>query len=141
MRVWVHFVFSLIIAIILYPLFGWKALFVLAGGVLIDVDHYIWYAYRHRKMNFFEAYKYYLKNLEKNDFTADIGILLVFHTIEFLAVMIILSFYDASFLLFTIGLLFHYLLDAVFLYFVAKQVIADHSIMHWILKNKFKKFK
>jgi len=139
MKVWVHFVFSLAIGIILYPIFGWKALFVLAGGVLIDLDHYLWYAYRHKKANFFEAYKYYLKNLEKNDFTSDIGILLVFHTIEFLALMIVLSFYGEAFFLFTIGLLLHYLLDAVFLYFVAKRLIADYSLVHWVLKNKIQK--
>lgn len=116
-------------------------MFVLVGGVLIDGDHYLWYVYRYRKVNFFDAYRHYIKNLEKNDFTADIGILLVLHTIEFLIIMLVLSFYDAIFLLFTVGLIFHYILDAVFLYFVAKRVIADYSAVHWILKTKFKKFK
>ena len=111
----------------------------LAGGVLIDVDHYLWYAYRYRKMDFFEAYRYYLKNLAKNDFMADIGILLVFHTIEFLAFMAVLSFYDSAFFLFTVGLASHYMLDVIFLYFVAKRRIADYSIVHWVLKNKIQK--
>ena len=142
MKVWVHFVFSLLISGILFQWFGWKVIFVLAGGVLIDIDHYLWYVYKYKKLSVYGAYKSYLDGLERMDFMANIGILLIFHTIEFLIVMVGLSFYSTIFLLFTIGLLSHYILDFIFLYFIAKKVIANHSIILWVkinlISTKFK---
>ena len=136
MKTWVHFVVCLILAGILFPIYGWKVLFILVGGVLIDVDHYLWYAYKYRKFNLADSYNFFLKNMETKDFTSVIGILIIFHTLEFLLMMVLLSFYYELAFIFTIGLLSHYLLDSLFLYFVAKRVIADYSIIHWLYKNK-----
>lgn len=139
MKTWVHFLVSAILAVILYPVFGWKALFVIAGGVLIDIDHYLWYICKYKNFNLFKAYKFFIKNVETNEYTNVIGILLVFHTIEFLLIMAFLSFYFKSVFAFTIGLFSHYILDLIFLYFIAKRVIVNHSIVNWIFKNLIQK--
>ena len=138
MKLWVHLLSSLILAILLYPLLNFKVLFVLAGGTLIDVDHYFWYICRHKKFNLIGSYKFFMKNIEINDYTNVKGILLIFHTIEFLSIMILFSFYNKFALLFTIGLLSHYLLDFIWFYFILKRFILTHSIIWWIIKNKIK---
>lgn len=130
-----HLIFALFLAALLYPIFNWKVLFILAGGVLVDVDHYLWYIYKYKKFNIINSYKFYLKNIEVNDYSNVYGILLIFHTIEFLLLMILLSFYIEFALIFTIGLVLHYLLDLIFLYILPKRIIANHSIIWWIVKN------
>jgi len=135
MKPWVHLLLSLILAVILYPIFNFGVIFIFIGGVLIDVDHYLWYVYKYKKFNLFDSYKFYnIKNTKEH-----LGILLIFHTIEFLAAMIFLSFYFKSILIFTIGLLPHYLLDLIYFYKVYKRLIVNHSILSWIIKNKIKK--
>ena len=136
MKTWVHFAASLILAAILYPLYNWKVILVFAGGVLIDIDHYFWYIYKYRKFNIFQAYKFFLKNMIKRDFSSVSGILLIFHTIEFLLIIVILSIYLDFIFIFATGLLLHYLLDLIYLYSVPKQFIANHSIIYWIYRNK-----
>ncbi len=139
MKTWVHFSVSAVLAAVLYPAFGWKALFVIAGGVLIDIDHYLWYICRYKNFNMLKTYKFFIKNIETNKYTNVTGILLVFHTIEFLLIMAFLSFYFKSALAFTIGLFSHYILDLIFLYFAAKRFIVNHSIVNWIFKNIIQK--
>src|SRR3989344_9077428 len=123
MKTSVHLAVSLILAAMLYPLFKWDVLFILVGGVLIDVDHYLWYIYRYKKFNIIKSYNFFLKNIERNDFTNVYGVLLIFHTIEFLLIMVVLSFYSEFALIFTIGLLSHYLLDVIFMYSISKRLI------------------
>ena len=134
-----HFLLSSILAIALYPIFKFKVLLILAGGVLIDIDHYLWYAYKYRKFNLFECYKHFVSNTDKNNFHENIGILLPFHTIEFLSAVILLSFFIQPVLVFSIGLLSHYILDLIFLYSVPKRFITNPSLFSWVVKNKIQK--
>ena len=136
METWVHSLASLILAAILYPFFGWEIISVFVGGVMIDIDHYIWYVYKLRKYNPLKCYTYFIKDLEKNDWKDVQGNVLVFHTVEFFAICIILSFFNAIAFLFTVGLIGHYLLDLIWHLRVSKRVILDHSLIHWYAKNK-----
>jgi len=138
MKTSVHLLISSVLAAIIYPSHGWKVLLILVGGVLIDIDHYIWYACKYRNFNIVKSYRFYLKNLETNNFSNVYGLLLVFHTAEFLLAMSLFSFYNEYALLFTIGLLTHYIADLIFTLSVAKRFVANHSIISWILKNKQK---
>ena len=131
-----HFLSSLALAIIIFPFFHWKSLMVFAGGFLIDADHYLWYIYKYRNFSLLKAYKHFSSHVEKLDFTEDYGILIVFHTIEFLTIMLFLSFYSAYALIFTFGLLLHYVLDLIFLLSVPKRFVVDHSLVHWVMKNR-----
>ena len=136
MNIWVHFLTSLILALILYPIFKWKVLFILMGGFLIDIDHYFWYIYKFRKFNLFGCRKYFIDN---NNIKEQTGGLLIFHTIEFLIASIILSFYFKFMLIFTIGILSHYFLDLLNYYFFMKRFVLNHSIISWLYKNKIQK--
>ncbi|MDP3765429.1 MAG: hypothetical protein Q8R04_02870 [Nanoarchaeota archaeon] len=139
MKTSVHLLASLVFAALLYPIFNWKVIFILVGGVLIDVDHYLWYIYKYKKFNIIDSYKFYIKNIKMDDFTNVLGILLIFHTIEFLLVALFLSFYIDFILLFTMGLLIHHLLDLIWLYSVPKRFIVNHSIILWLIKNQIQK--
>lgn len=139
MKIWVHLLTSSILALAFYPVFNWKVLFILVGGVLIDFDHYLWYIYKFRKYSLRASYKFYSIEAAKTDFEIVKGILLLFHTIEFLLIAIIFSFYFDFALVFTIGLSFHLILDIIHRYSIAETFITNPSIISWILKNKIQK--
>jgi len=134
-----HFFFALALAVILFPIFGWKSALIIAGGVLIDIDHYFPYAIRYKKFSVFDCYNYYSAQMDKKEFDINLGILLVFHTVEFLAIMAVLSIYNQLALLFTIGMTLHFVLDAIYLYSVPGRIIANHSLAWWIYRNRVKK--
>jgi hypothetical protein len=135
MKISTHVFSSLILAGILYPIFQWKAIFVLFGGVLIDSDHYLWFVLKYKKLSIRDAYRHYMKGLEEHDFKDHFGILLIFHCVEFLALIVILSFYSVFVFLFAIGVILHYSLDLIFLFTVPKSFIADYSIIKWLIRT------
>jgi hypothetical protein len=137
MKVIIHFITSSILAAVLYPTFSWKVFLIIAGGVLIDIDHYLWYAYKYKNFSLVKSYKFYAANAEKYKIHA--GILLIFHSIEFLVVLAVISFYTEFALLLTIGLLLHHLLDLIWVYFVPKRFIINYSVIAWVIKNKIQK--
>lgn len=139
MKTSVHVIVSSILAAVLYPFFGWKVLLIFIGGVAIDLDHYLWYAFKHMDLNPFNCYRHFMKGLEKDNYKFNIGILFIFHSIELLALAVILSFFNELAMMFAIGLLLHYLLDLIYLYTGPKQFITNPSIISWLIKNKIQK--
>ena len=139
MKTWVHTLFSLILAVILYPVFNWKVLLILAGGVLIDIDHYFWYIWRYKKFGLLSCYRFLSVETKKNKWKDVSGALFVFHTIEFLLFMVLLSFYNEFVLIFTIGLLPHYIMDILFILAVPKHFILNHSVIYWTYRNLIQK--
>ena len=134
-----HVVVSLILAAALYQIFQWKVVLILAGGVMIDIDHYFWYISKYKKFNLFSCYKYHAMDAKKNKWKDVCGALFVFHTIEFLMLMASLSFYNEFALIFTIGLLPHYMMDILFILAVPKCFILNHSIVYWIYRSLIQK--
>ena len=139
MKTSAHLIASIILTAALYPVFRWKVVLILVGGVLIDIDHYFWYAYKYKKINIFESYKFFIRPMDEKNFESIMGILLVFHTVEFLIIMAVLSYFSKFALIFTIGLLLHYALDLIYLYIVAKKFIINHSVIHWVYKELIQK--
>ena len=139
MKTWVHAIISLILAGWLYQAYNWKVIFLLAAGILIDIDHYFWYVYRYRDFSLIKSYKFYMKNIERNDFSNVMGLLLIFHTLEFFLIMILLSFFSAAAFMFAAGLTAHYILDFIYTYHKAKGAVANHSVIYWVYKNLIQK--
>ena len=77
--------------------------------------------------------------MNEKSFGSVMGILLIFHTVEFLMVMLALSYLSKLALIFTVGLLLHYALDLLYLYFIAKGFVVNHSIIYWLYKEKIQK--
>lgn len=139
MRTPVHLIVSLILSALLYPLFGWKVLLILISGVAIDIDHYFWYILKYKKVGLFSCYKHLTVGLEKNNWKDALGALFIFHTIEFLLIIVIASFYSEYALILLIGLSVHYLLDFIWHCYVPKRMITNPSIISWIFKNIIQK--
>jgi len=115
-----HVIFSGLLTLAAYPFFGVASLLVFIGGVLIDVDHYLEYAFRTKNISPFKAYKDYMKmNKEyfddlKNKRIPKRGCFLhVFHTIELWIVIILISFFSRQYL-FLYGLMLHMSMDTAF---------------------------
>lgn len=135
-----HFIVSLPLIAILYPFFGIKSFLILIGSFLIDLDHYLWYMYNSKDYNPIKSYKWFVKVLKQNKFSQQRRCVIVFHTIEFLILITILSFYSETALLILIGLLYHYIFDTINVLFIAKDTFAIYSVIWWFIKyRKIKK--
>ena len=124
-----------ILALILYPIFEWKIIFLFVGGVLIDADHFLYYIIKNKDLNPINCYKYYMIDSAKHKYHNVNGSLFVFHTIEFAIGLVIAAFFSEIALLILIGYIGHWILDGIWLAKVAKRVVLDHSIIHWLWVN------
>jgi len=133
-----HFIASLVLAAILYPFYGVNVLFIFVGGFLIDLDHYLWYIYKNKGFNPINAYKFYLKMLKEKSFNQKRKYLLLFHSAEFLVLMVIFAFYSKIMFIILIGLLYHYALDTITILFISKGRCSTYSIVWWLVKYRIK---
>ncbi len=79
---------------------------------LFDVDHYLAYIIRKKDFSFKKSYRFFVESRYKAiEKPKKRPFLFISHTIEFLILMIILSFFNKTILYMTIGLLFHSILD------------------------------
>jgi len=151
-----HILFGFIFSLSIYFLFkfnfiGFLVLFF--STWVFDVDHYLFFVFKKNKLNFFEAYKYFMKkkNLKlpveqrKREMIKE-NRLFIFHQIEiicliFLASFFILKFFKAEIysILFLVGIFFHTFLDL--LESLKEGFIAERYslILFYISKIKLKK--
>jgi len=105
-----HILLGAIFSILIYYFLGlslFETSLIFLASFLIDFDHYIWHLNKKKNFNLKKAY-FYLKeiNLSKPLF-------MIFHTIEFLLLIFLISFLWEGFLFILIGMLFHSVLDIV----------------------------
>ncbi len=100
-----HLFESFLVAILFYPIFGLSVWIIFAAGSLADVDHYLIYIYRFRNLNLKNAYAYFKKLNDARDFYP------VFHMLEVILAIFLIGIFYKPFLLVSIGLFFHILLD------------------------------
>lgn len=139
MKPGIHLLLSAVLAFALFAKYNWMVIFIIAGGVLIDVDHYIWYIVKFRKFNLAKSYKYFSLEVTKNNWKDVTGSIFFFHIVEFFALAAALSFYSPIMLMFTVGLVGHYLLDAIWIYSVPKRFITNPSLISWLYKTQIQK--
>ena len=140
MEIWKHAIVSFFLAALFYNYYGFSALLILAGGVLIDADHYLWHALKFKRYGIRECYNYCAVTTIKNNWKHVKGSLFIFHNVEFLTLALVLSFYSAPAIMFTVGLLSHYALDFIWHAKFIKKPTHAISFFAWLLKD-FKKFK
>src|SRR3989344_7600316 len=115
---------SLLLTVVFYPVFGPVTLWILVGGVLIDVDHPLVYLARFRNFSLKKVVHYFESNKDL------MPALFIFHTVEFLAIMVVLSFFYRPALWFTIGMFVHYLADRVSVTPQSGQLPAPYSFFY-----------
>lgn len=106
-----HFIISTIAAIVLFPFYKWLVLLIILGGVLVDIDHYLYYVVKFKDYNLKKAIKFYRKITLKKDVKLYGEVIRIFHTIEFLIVVLIGAFFSKYLLLIAIGSCIHVLMD------------------------------
>jgi len=127
MRLLVHIIVSSALAVTLYPFYGFEALYLFLGGVLVDFDHYIWYFSKTRDVSLIRMVNYY----DKGNFR---DVLNIFHTIEFIILLSLYCLYFDMVPLY-IGYVTHMSLDFIHIYqnkFTDKR--AD-SLAMWIKRR------
>jgi hypothetical protein len=73
----------------------------------MDIDHYIWFVKRKKVFSIKKAYLWHLSQKQSKP------IMHLFHTIEFLSLILILSFFWKDFLFVAMGMTFHSILDVL----------------------------
>lgn len=104
----VHLINSILfmaIALRVFPELGMQVFWFFIGGFGIDFDYYLYYSYVTKDFNLGKMLEHYREHYK------DDGQIRLFHTIEFLALMLIGSFYFFFVKLIFIGMLMHVALD------------------------------
>lgn len=106
-----HAFLGIIFAFIIHTLFPGIHMFYIvllfASSVLIDVDHYLYYAIKYKDISLKKAYNYFVNDFYINPFCV------VLHVIEFLFILAILSFVHNIFFFMFIGAVFHVIVDLI----------------------------
>ena len=107
MEINIHLWTSIALAVLLYPFFGWLSVLAIAGGYLVDFDHYILYVIRKKDWSLKRSITYY----RTRRYAIKRPVLHIFHTIEAFAVLLVLAFYHDLFMVILAGYILHMLLD------------------------------
>jgi len=124
-----HLLFALIFALILFYLFPqitWLGFaIILFSSFLIDVDHYLFYVWKEKDISLKNAFKWFHFRLieirllprhqRKKKAKQRKEIPCIFHGIEAIIILILLSFFSKIFLYILIGFIFHQLLDFIYI--------------------------
>ena len=137
MKFSVHLAVSVVLAALFYPVFGINSFFIIIGGLFPDIDHYLHFVFMKKRFNPFECNNYYTEEAKKRSYHEFDGVLFIFHTLEFLILMMLLSFYSKLAFIFTIGIAGHFILDAIWFTYFVRRLVLNHSIISWlIIKSK-----
>lgn len=143
-----HIVLGFLFSLLLIPFFpigitGFLLIFL--SSFLIDFDHFMVYYFYRRGLSLKGALKWYDKLEEKTEalkkknkkFKAPIDI---FHTIEFIFIIFLLSLYSKYFLFILIGMLFHSLIDIIDLSRRGVLFVREYSIIHLLIQKNKKEY-
>lgn len=103
------------------------------ASVFIDIDHYIWYVQRKKDWGLRKAYIWHKEQPQIHK-----PVMHIFHTIEFIFIIIVLSFYSKLLLFISVGLLFHSFLDIIDMIPNKRYLCREFSFIKYII-NRDKK--
>ena len=103
-----HAIVTFFISIPLFFVYRWWVLLIFASAILIDFDHYMTYVIKFKNLNIRKAY-WYFRNISK--YKDNKKILLLFHTWEFLAALLIVGFFYQIIWYIFLGFFIHILED------------------------------
>ena len=106
-----HIIIGIIVSLLLYPVYGLNVLIIFISNLLIDADHYLWYLIKIKDINLFRAFRFYKNRKIRPKYGK---VLHIFHTLEFLILTLLLSFYFKIFFLILIGIVIHLISDVIY---------------------------
>jgi len=144
-----HLIFGallLIILLILFPKVGLIKIFLIVlSHSLVDADHYLYYVCHKKDWSLKNSYGWFIQRipkinkLSKKDTKRYKKILLIFHGIEFWAILIFLSFFFSFLLWVLIGVIIHIVLDIIEQRKDKELVLSKISQIYVYITNKNKK--
>jgi len=122
-------------------------LIIFASSILIDIDHYFWYMNETKTINPFKAIKWYIdhqkysiwKKLSKEEKSKYKRGFYAFHGIEFWLILILLSFWNITFLFILIGIMLHIVPDVSYLIWKEESPLQKISQIYVLKRNKNKR--
>ena len=135
-----HTILGIIAAALFYPIFGINAWMIAATAVLIDVDHYLFYAIKKRDFSYAGAYSWHVEQEIKAKRMARKGIrkrgpFHIFHTIEFHLLLLLLSFRNTIFFYAFAGFVFHSAVDFVDLALTKTIYRREYFFTSWLIRR------
>ncbi len=127
-----HFIISLILAIVLFPVYKWLSLLVFVFGFLIDVDHYLWHVIISKNFSLRKAYNY---SLDKNRDSSNEDVLHIFHVLEIWILVLLLGFINEIFFILALGLVAHLIMDFAECIKEGYYYARTFSLFTWIYRN------
>lgn len=133
----VHIILGVLFSVLVWQLFQTtllQAIIIFLASFLIDVDHYLDYAYHKRDISLKNSY-FWNKNLPIDHK----ALLHIFHTIEFFILIAILSIFYKFFVLILLGFLFHSIFDLSEI-LRAKGRGREHFLLNYFFQRKSGKY-
>ena len=136
MDIKIHIITSTILAALLYNFYGLWVLLVVIVGTILDIDHFIYFYRKKRKLSLRECYAYY-KHIDRHKKFAEIkDAIFIFHLVELLILFLIAGFFNRLFLLIFYSMLLHYILDIIYEAKYLGGIVKPYSIIYWLVKRK-----
>jgi hypothetical protein len=129
-----HIILGAIFSVLIYFLFNltfFEAATIFLSSFLIDFDHYMWYVVRNKTLDIRRSYMFYV-NLKKNCKP----IAHLFHTIEFHLLILFIGFYYPLFFFVLIGMVFHSILDIIYLIHEKCLGCREFSLIRYLVRDK-----
>jgi hypothetical protein len=131
-----------IILLLAFPQIGWLgASIIFLSSILLDFDHYLYYAIKKRDLSLKRAYAYFIRlrryGIDNEDYAYKRPIL-IFHGIEFCIILLLLSIFSKFFLWVFIGFMIHMLLDYLEMIASKQPMYFKFSQIYVLARNKSK---
>jgi len=143
-----HILFGLIFSFLvwlIFPITFFQATIIFLASVLIDIDHYFLYVFEKKDLSLRRAYNSSInfgkkwRKLKREDKEKYKKKQFIFHGIEFLTLIFLLSFLNNLFFYILIGLIFHLFLDILSEIYYQDPLYIKLSQIAVYIKNKNKK--
>jgi len=110
-----------------------QATLIFLSSFLIDIDHYLFYVKKKKDYNLKNAVIWFKETLFLKKHKP---MLVVFHTIEFIVLIAILSLYFKALIFILIGLLFHSITDLFYFIYLGFFNVREYSLIRYLVSNK-----
>lgn len=145
----VHIVIGALLSILIFLFFpsvsSLNAFLIFLASVLIDFDHYAYYAYHKKDWSLKRAYSWFVDkraqfmNLKPQERKKYRRVIMLFHGIEFWIILILLVKWSIVFLFILLGIIIHITLDLIELYALNEPLPSKLSQVYVFIKNKKRK--
>ncbi|MEK6820300.1 MAG: hypothetical protein AABX71_01165 [Nanoarchaeota archaeon] len=142
-----HMIVGFIVVLILF-LSGMSlipCLIIFSSSVLIDIDHYFFYVWKRRDFSLKNAYNYFLRRMKKwfnmhyEERKKYKRMIVIFHGVEFMSLLILLSFIHQIFLFMLVGFFVHMIADLIEILYKKEALYSKGSQTYVYVSNKNKK--